>query len=589
MHMPSETLAPADRSRRPSRASRLLAFALRPPVLGVAVAAVGALGVLSAWTPSLPRRLGVVEGLFDRDIVHLAAGTTALFGFVLLLLGRGIARRRHAAFVAALVLLLVSAATHLVKGLDVEETVIVLGVAVLLVRARDQFTVRTPPGRVRRVALVAGGLLLVDLTIGTVVMLVDGTTRPRVPVKPVRALFETLHLLGGGGDAVHLHGIGHLLPLVLVGLGFVTAAVVLLISLAPATSAPDVESAAAADLRELTDRPDGDTLDPFARRSDKRLVWSSDGRAAIAYRVVAGVGLASGDPVGEQDSFADAAARFVALCDEHGWRPAFMGARGDRLPLYASVGLRGEYLGDEAIVAVDGFTLAGRSMRGVRQAVNRTVNHGITTEIVHEGDLDPVLCAQLAAIAERSRDGAPERGFSMALDGLLSGRDRDCIVAIARDPEGAPIAFQRYVPCRGGGGLSLDAMRRDRVGPNGVNERLIVDVVDWAGEHGIAEVSLNFAFCRALLDDGAQVAGARRAQVWALRRLSPWFQIESLLRFNAKFAPRWVPRYLVYRSLADLPVVAAAAASAEGFLPFDRSPEGRATRSAARRAPAVAA
>ena len=588
MHMPSDPLAPADRPRRPSRTSRLLAVGLRPPVLGVVVAMVGALGVLSALTPSLPRRLGVVEGLFDRDIVHLAAGTTALLGFVLLLLGRGIARRRHAAFVTALVLLLVSAATHLLKGLDVEETVIALGVAVLLVRARDQFTVRTPQGRFRRVALVAGALVLVDLAIGTVVMLVDGTTRPRVPVKPVRALFETLHLLGGGGGAVHLHGIGHLLPLVLVSLGFVTAGIVLWISLAPA-AAPDGGSVGAAELRELTDRPDGDTLDPFARRSDKKLVWSADGRAAVAYRVVAGVGLASGDPVGDQDAFGDAIARFVALCDEHGWRPAFMGARGDRLPLYATVGLRGEYLGDEAIVAVDGFTLDGRAMRGVRQAVNRTVNHGITTEIVSEGDLDAVLRAELAAIAERSRDGAPERGFSMALDGLLSGRDRDCVVAIARDADGAPFAFQRYVPCRRGGGLSLDAMRRDRVGPNGVNERLIVDVIEWAGDHGIAEVSLNFAFGRALLDDDAHVAGARRAQVWALRRLSPWFQIESLLRFNAKFAPRWVPRYLVYRSLADLPVVAAAAASAEGFLPFDRSPEGRATRSAARRAPAVAA
>ena len=55
-----------------------------------------------------------------------------------------------------------------------------------------------------------------------------------------------------------------------------------------------------------------------------------------------------------------------------------------------------------------------------------------------------------------------------------------------------------------------------------------------------------------------------------MRRLNPHFQIESLLRFNAKFRPRWVPRHLVYRSWGDLAPVGAAAATAEGFLPFDR-------------------
>ena len=41
--------------------------------------------------------------------------------------------------------------------------------------------------------------------------------------------------------------------------------------------------------------------------------------------------------------------------------------------------------------------------------------------------------------------------------------------------------------------LSLDAMRRDRVGVNGVNERLIVETIQWAQANGVDEVSLNFA------------------------------------------------------------------------------------------------
>lgn len=582
--MPSHATAlpggPGRRSRtsRPlpidSRRSRLLSRTLRPPVLGALVALVGAMGVVSALTPSLPRRLGLVEGMVDPEVVHLAAGTTALLGFVLLFLGRGIARRHRSAYLAAVVLLSLSAITHLVKGLDVEEMLLAAGAAVLLVRARRQFTVSVAPGRVRRVLLVAVSLFAVDVALGMVLVLVGVRAHLHVPVKPGRALFETVQLLGGATGSARFHGIAHLVPLAMVLVGFASAAAVLLVALAPLPDgAPDgavAPGTGARSLRELTDRPDGDTLDPFARRADKRLVWSADGRAAVAYRYVAGVGLASGDPVGDPASFTDAVRHFVAYCDERGWRPAFMGVREDRLPLYATVGLRAEYLGDEAIVAIDGFSLEGRAMRGVRQAVNRTIKAGITTEVVREGDLGGALRSTLLDIAERGRDGAPERGFSMALDGLLSGRDADCVLVIARDADGHPFAFQRYAPCRAGHGLSLDAMRRDRDVdvPNGVNERLIVDAVEWARGHGVDEVSLNFAFGRALVDDDAEVTGPRRVQAWFVRRLSPWFQIESLLRFNAKFAPRWVSRHVVYRSFADLPAVAAAAAGAEGFLPI---------------------
>ena len=48
---------------------------------------------------------------------------------------------------------------------------------------------------------------------------------------------------------------------------------------------------------------------------------------------------------------------------------------------------------------------------------------------------------------------------------------------------------------------------------------------------------------------------------------NPFFQIESLYRFNAKFFPRWEPRYLVYEGALGLPRAGIAAMWAEGQLP----------------------
>jgi lysyl-tRNA synthetase class 2 len=52
-----------------------------------------------------------------------------------------------------------------------------------------------------------------------------------------------------------------------------------------------------------------------------------------------------------------------------------------------------------------------------------------------------------------------------------------------------------------------------------------------------------------------------------LRIASRWFQIESLYRFNAKFFPRWAPRYLVYTGSTALPAVGLAVLALEGQLP----------------------
>lgn len=100
---------------------------------------------------------------------------------------------------------------------------------------------------------------------------------------------------------------------------------------------------------------------------------------------------------------------------------------------------------------------------------------------------------------------------------------------------------------------------------------MIVDTIDWALRHHADVVSLNFAAFRSLLERDADLSAAESVGAWLVRRLEGHFgiQMDSLRRFNAKFQPVWTPRYLVYRSRADLPAIGLAALSAEGFLGLD--------------------
>jgi lysyl-tRNA synthetase class 2 len=528
--------------------------------------------IVSALTPEFRGRLELVRDAFTPEVAHFAMGATALVGVALVLLGRGISRHRRVAYRAAVVLLVLSAVTHLLKGLDVEEALVLLGIAALLQRSRGLFTAPTPPARWRTAAVLVVTVIPVAFAYG-----IAGFAIRHNRVKPeftiLGAVQETAARLVGLTGPIHVsHGFGHWFPASITVLGFGLVVVIAVALLAPVTERALAPASERDAIRRLVARRDGDTLDPFALRHDKRYILSADGRAAVAYRYVNGTGLASGDPIGDPDSFVDAFDRFLARCAERGWRPAVIGARGDRLGLYSGVGLRTRYLGDEAVIDVDRFTLDGRRMRGVRQAFNRTKNFGLTAEIHLEGELEPTLRRALVGISDRHLAGGRERGFSMALDGLLTGRDGDCVIAVCRDEHETPIAFQRYVPCKAGTGLSLDTMRRDAIGPNGVNERLIVETVLWARDQHIGEVSLNFAAFKGLIEEDADLGPLEGAQAWLIKRLNPYFQIQSLLTFNAKFNPRWVSRYLVYRSIGDLAPVAVAALSAESFLPFDRGP-----------------
>ncbi|MHB8341563.1 MAG: bifunctional lysylphosphatidylglycerol flippase/synthetase MprF, partial [Mycobacteriales bacterium] len=391
--------------------------------------------------------------------------------------------------------------------------------------------------------------------------------------RPGTVIVEVLGRLVGVSGPLQVSGpFGRWFPQSLTVAGLLTAAWAIGLLLAPVRDTSPAGRGDGAALRPLLSRPDGDTLDPFVLRGDKSHVFSPDRQAVLGYRYLAGVGLAAGDPVGDPASFPAAVGAFLDLCDRHGWRPAIIAVRGDRVPLYETLGLRSIYVGDEAVVDVAAFSLTGRSRRNVRQAVQRTHNSGVAVELVREGTLEEGLRQQLLRIDALDRGRAPDRGFAMALDGLLSGRDADCLLVMCRNPGGEPVAFQRYVPCLAGRGLSLDAMRRLPDAPNGVNERMIVELLEWCRGRDVTEVSLNFSAFRRLLDPAVRHGRGQEAEAWLLRRFDPVVQLHSLYRFNAKFGPRWVPRHVVYRSRADLGAIGLAALAAEAYLPGARRP-----------------
>ncbi|MEU6092621.1 phosphatidylglycerol lysyltransferase domain-containing protein [Streptomyces sp. NPDC047085] len=321
-------------------------------------------------------------------------------------------------------------------------------------------------------------------------------------------------------------------------------------------------------LRALLDRHgERDSLGYFALRRDKAVTFSPSGKAAITYRVVSGVSLASGDPIGDPEAWPGAIDAWLAEARRHAWTPAVMGASEEAGTIYARHGLDALELGDEAIVDLADFTLEGRAMRVVRQAHNRVRRAGYTVRIRRHEDIPEDEMALLVDRADHWRDGATERGFSMALGRLGDPADGRCVMLECRDADDVPRALLSFVPW-GEHGLSLDLMRRDRACENGLMEYMVVELLLHASELNVRRVSLNFAMFRSVFERGSRLGAGPVLRLWRsiLTFFSRWWQIESLYRANAKYRPVWEPRFLLFAKTSDIPRIGLASARAEGFL-----------------------
>ena len=100
---------------------------------------------------------------------------------------------------------------------------------------------------------------------------------------------------------------------------------------------------------------------------------------------------------------------------------------------------------------------------------------------------------------------------------------------------------------------------------NGLTEFLVANTVEALDRQGVPRLSLNFASFARLLDDDVQHTRFDRFLRRIVELINPYYQISSLLEFNEKFQPEWLPRVLIYADPADLPKVALRYAWLEGF------------------------
>ena len=124
----------------------------------------------------------------------------------------------------------------------------------------------------------------------------------------------------------------------------------------------------------------------------------------------------------------------------------------------------------------------------------------------------------------------------------------------------------QFVPAPGIRGYSLDLMRRDPgEHPNGLIDFALCSTIEHLRASGCRGPQPQLRGAALGLDGDKGDGTIQRAERWALKRMSNFAQIESLWRFNAKYEPDWLPRYVVFDTAEHLAPVVMAIVRAESL------------------------
>jgi len=529
------------------RENRLLVL-LRVPLDMLAAIGVRALAYLtfaggivllaSAAFPALAGRLAILNRFLPLAAIEISHLLSVATGVLLIALSRGIAEQVRSAYFLAQALFLSGALFSFLKGLDYEEAIILLGVALLLRRQRNRFYRESYPLLNPRSLVWLAGLVTSVIGFAWLGDWVHGD----IPLG-----WEHLSRFAPTLDAPRFAR--GLLIAAAVATGFAGWSFYRLPRAAPAR--PDVRALEEAE--SVLNRYGGSEFSHLLFLGDKSLLWSPDRNAFIQYGQIRDRLIALGDPCGDPEAFDAAILAFRDHADRHGLTPCLYEVSETQMHRYHDAGFALFKLGETAVVELADFTTAGKRGESLRHSVNRARRGGAEFALL-EQPLGDDIWPQLRAISDAwlSERGAAEKGFSLGnYNEAYLRRSPVAVIRVKR----RIVAFVNLMPDYGSHTqLSIDLMRYSPDAPQDTMDYLFVELALHARSQGYRHFNLGMAPLAGVGETRYARAGEKVARL-AYEYGNRFYNYKGLRSFKEKFHPVWRSVYLAYPVLTPLPLL----------------------------------
>jgi len=287
---------------------------------------------------------------------------------------------------------------------------------------------------------------------------------------------------------------------------------------------------------------------------DKRFVFSEDRSSFIMYAIEKRTWVSMGDPVGPTEQWPELIWKYRELCDKYDGLPVFYQVDKEHLNLYLDEGLTLLKIGEEARVPLANFSLEGSHQKGLRSTRNKLQKSACTFEIV--------AALQSSVIMDRLREisnswmnskNASEKGFSLGY--FDETYLRRCPIAVVKQSDRV-IAFANVWLGADQDEFSIDLMRHEPGGPNGLMDYLFTELFLWGKGNGYRWFNMGMAPL-------SGVENRPLAPLWnkaiglVYRHGDHFYSFEGLRQYKEKFNPVWHPKYLASPGGLALPRILA--------------------------------
>jgi phosphatidylglycerol lysyltransferase len=511
----------------------------------------GLINIFSVISFRHPERVAVVRDLFPLEFIHLSHFAVLFLGFTLVITSINIYKRKRRAFLLAIVLSILSIGFLLVKGLNLVEASFSMFLLVVLFLARHTFTVKSSLPNLRRGILRLVIVLLLAIFYGVVGFWLLDPQQFGINFHLKDAIKQTFLFLGLIGNS-ELVPRTHYARWFLDSL-YLTSIAAIVYSLwalfRPVRYIYHTLPLERSKAKQIVEKYGQHDLDFFKFWPDKSFFFLES--SFLAYRVGIHTAVVLGDPVGPPSEMGKLIAAFQQYCEENDWKLIFHQTLPDFLGIYEKLGFTKIKIGDNAVVDLTHFTTEGRANKERRHYLNKFEKLGVQVVHYQPPVPDEVLEKARGVSDEWLRIGGHrERGFTLGCFEETYLRSTTMVAAI--DGQGNMLAFVNLIRSYRAGEATIDLMRRREQAPGGIMDYLFVKVFLFCQEKSFTRFSLGMAPMSGF-QEGEAATAEEKAIHYFVRHLNFLFSFKGLYEFKAKYANSWEPRYLILKSILDLP------------------------------------
>lgn len=500
-------------------------------ILSIFTLIVGIILCLSVATPSILLRIKFLRRFVKKDVLVLARFITLTSGGLLILLSQGIKKSVKKSFYIAETVLLISVFSTLLKGLDIEESIITLILGIVMYIMKDGFTEKAIKFSTKYFANT-----IIKLSSVTVFFIFISNSVRKVNFFSSHRKYSLQYLIENK-------------KFILLYVLFV----LILSYLAQYTRTKKITFSKLTDedfskIDKFLDEYGGNEFSHLVYLNDKNVYFDKTNTVMIMYRPVQNSVIVLGDPIGKKENFVEAINDFIIYCNEYHMNVCFYEINGENLELYCDQGFRFVKVGQDATLNLNEFSLVGKKNRTWRHVINNFDKGNYEFKVEEATDN---LLSQMKVVSDKWLGNKNEMGFSLGFfdEDYLK---RTKIACIYKDNE--LLAFANLQPFYDNKTLSIDLMRYDRSNEDGLMDFIFIKLILWGQYNNFEKFYLGMA---PLSKVGDKIYSKKKEKILNIvyNTQNKIYNFKGLRNYKDKFKPDWSNKYIAYTSDFNLPYI----------------------------------